>query len=229
MKFVWSLVLLAFLSTSCQPIQQLTLTCDQILATSIADMRGEVVELDQILDSLSESYRVDKEQLEVLRLKDNPVWSGGDVWYVKWSKNGINHQISVNESSTVYRLDLVFGLSQVTAQEIIDCLGQAPQYYSAEHRLMSTDYAAPFHSYSLTLLFPSLGVVVGTVNRSEATPVPPELQPTIWVSRLVYIEPGSPHQIYNQAFGFSVDSKITSEPQPWPGSWEQIEFVDITD
>jgi hypothetical protein len=58
MKFVWPLVLLICLSTGCQPIQRLKLTCDQILATPIAEMRGEVVELDQVLDSLRDSGRV---------------------------------------------------------------------------------------------------------------------------------------------------------------------------
>lgn len=223
----WLLITVSFWFTACRPIQGPTPACDTILGTSIHDLRGQVVGREQLLRLVEQEYGIDQKQIEMLSLKDNPFWRGGDVWHVKWVKAGVSYDISVDENSVVSRIDILYEAKSVTVNEVIDCLKQTPEHYSAEYRHMFTDYSPPFHLYSFRLLFTSLGIVAGVMSEDRVSSDPPELNDDIQVSSLIYVEPGSPRQTYNRALGFSVDTNLTPEPQPWPGNWNEIQFVDI--
>lgn len=222
----WLLIAVSFWFTACRPIQEPTPACDTILGTSLHDLRGQVVGREQLLRLVEQEYGIDQTQIEMLSLQDNPFWRGGDVWYITWSKGGVSYDISVDEDSVVSRIDILYKAKPVTVKEVIDCIGQAPEHYRASYRLELPPNARRYYRAIFIMSFTSLGIVT-TSHETSLQPFTPFVNEHTPIGALVFIQPGSPQQVFNRAFGLPDEAELTFDPQPWPGSWDEIQFVDI--
>jgi hypothetical protein len=176
---------------------------------------------------IEEIYKVGRVQMEVRVFKeDYPFWSGGDIWDVQWVESGVRYRVDVEEDNIISTISIVFTSTTVTAQEVIDCIGQAPEHYRASYRLELPPDALRYYRAIFIMSFTSLGIVT-TSHETSLQPFTPFVNEHTPIGALVFIEPGSPQQVFNRAFGLPDEAELSFEPQPWPGSWDAIQFVGI--
>lgn len=235
-----SLFILAVLClTACQPIQHpllmtqplLTptphppLTCDQILGIEIRSLWGESVEQDQLFQWIEEIFEVERTQMEVLDLNQPP--NPMDKWFVTWRGANITYEITVSKN-IVDRIRIVYSQEAVTVQEVIDCIGQMPEFYFAEYTLVQPAEVRPYYQSMFRMLFTELGMFSGVWPEQNTQPFSPQVNGSSHISSIAYVKPGTPVEVYNRTFGFPDNHRVYPQPQPWPGSWDEIQFVDTT-
>jgi hypothetical protein len=239
MRRIWLTLLVTLWFTACHPIQHPLfliqpsvtpppyppLTCEQILGVEVRSLRGELAEQDQLFGWIEEAFRVDRTQMEVLDLNQPP--NPLNKWFVTWSKAGITYQITVSEG-TVYGVRIIYPQEAVTIEKVIDCIGEIPEYYFAQYSLVRPAEIRPYYQSVFFMLFPERGIFAAVPHETNPQPFTPQVNEGRSVSDIVYTNPGSPSEVFNRSFGFPDNRRVTPQPQPWPGGWDEIKFIDTT-
>lgn len=208
-------------------LRRVDLPCNSILAEPINALVEQEIKQQQLIKMIEEAYNILEDQMEVRNFQDYDFWTGGDVWDVQWDTLGVNYTVSVKDN-IIYRIDIRYQeRSQPSVKRIIECLGDLPRHYIAIYQTEIPPDALSYYSASVTLLFAEYGMVTTSYD-ARSQPFTPTLNENTPIGRVTYIKPGTSLQVYNRSIGYPEDAKVMFEPQPWPGSWDAIEFVDTT-
>ena len=239
MRRIWLPILAILCLTACQPIQYPLFTveasadlplspplnCEHIMGEKIRSVGGDSSERDHLPQWVEESFQLDRTQIEVLDLNAYP--DPLDKWFITWDAAGITYQITVGEG-VVSRVGINFPEDVTTVQEVINCIGETPEYYVAEYILVEPPETEAYYQSMFDMLLPELGLMYGVWHEQRNQPFSPQVSGSSYVSSIVYVKPGSPLEVYNRAFGFPDNRIVSPPPQPWPKNWEEIEFADKT-
>jgi hypothetical protein len=175
------------------------LTCEHISGQHFR----QLFDLELTDDSL-ENFIIRAGQLSVGDLHRR---QDADCTYIDWRQNGIYYTAGLRDSVLLF-LNLNFESNQVSAAQVISCLG-SPEWYQA----WSDTY--PYLDTSTTqvaLFFPSHRCIAyGTRHDSHALSEPPILDDTLPVSHLSIFGPD-----------WLSDTRALKMARSWPGHWQGL-------
>jgi hypothetical protein len=213
-------VLVSISLVSCSAKEHKPVDCSTILESSFRDRIGKKIDLNSTVETIKRVYGLTTEEIGIDKYEEQ------QSWVVKWTSNGVRHNLSTHDDVLTWA-NVVFDSNQVTAGNIINCIGSDPDYYFAAY---GPNYPATDLRYSLQLLYPSHGVRVSTYGSVASATKLPSLNPDIGVSQVVFVEPGSLEEVYPRVYhGLNLsDLPSVILPRPWPGDWKGIAFTEET-
>jgi hypothetical protein len=233
MKKIFLLAIVQMWLAACIPmymteLPKVELDCHSMFGVPINALVEKEVEQQQLIKMIEEAYNIPENQIELRNFRDYEFWTGGDVWDIQWDKLGVNYNVS-GKDSIIYRIDIRYQKqSQPSVKRVTDCLEELPQHYIAIYQSEVPPDAPRYYSASATLLFAEKGMTI-TSYENRPQPFIPTLTENTYIGRITYVKPGSSLQVYKRSISLSDNVEAMFEPQPWPGSWNEIQFIDTTE
>lgn len=235
----WALpIMLAFSLASCA-FQPLTLppVCASFTASYWAEFNFDSDSPADLASTVSRLWGISQGSVIVFADRFGKpraaVWSylepnGAMIVYRAWFRDGTLRKIDVEwREPPSLSPELTKGvMPKPTLSQAIDCLG-APDYY-----LAFLEWAPEALGATLDLLYSQQGFVVRygpRYSHSFDLELLPGILPHLHVEQLAVVAPGSPEQMVPALYrignvaGGNVKNACLSEP--WPGSFEELEFV----
>lgn len=212
------MVFIAIFLIGCLPPGR-SLSCDEIMATPLAENVGEAIALEDLLQYTEHSFRLGREDIRI------ETYEEGRVRVVVWNKGGIKYMVSIRDD-VLNEIRIHYESTRPAAKQVIVCLQKQPSWYVA---IYGDNFPIPGGKrYLFELYFPDAGVFAQLQDSGQHIKRPPTLDANIPLSLLVFIEPGSLEEIYFRA----KHSRRLKEqppvqwPKPWPGNWEEVRWIE---
>lgn len=203
-------------------------SCEVLLFRSLHDNLGKPSTAGEITALVQTYYGIHPDEVTVTRYELEGLWSD----HVQWEVNGIDYIAIIDngfivDDGKLRTINMSGKDVQITAEKLIECIGHEPKWYRALYgpRMESSGI-----DYEFELWFPSAGITSKSVKYAPNPEKIPALTPKFEVERIDIVSPGPLAEVFKRAYIAHLPlsdpyGEVQRELQPWPGDWQEIEFV----